>query len=119
MGQLDGCEPKICCNNFDDGYVENYQYALPILEKYHVPATIFVSTDLIGMNEMYWWDELEKIFIVDKYLGEFVFKDDLYRIKDSVDSERVCLAIRNRIKNMNPMERKKSLNALRSALGQG
>lgn len=104
---------------FDDGYVDNYQYALPILEKYHVPATIFVSTDLIDTNEMYWWDELEKIFIVDKYLGEFVFNDVLYRIEDSADSERVCLTIRNRIKNMDPTERKRSLNALRSALGQG
>lgn len=104
---------------FDDGYVDNYQYALPILEKYHVPATIFVSTDLIDTNEMYWWDELEKIFIVDKYLGEFVFNGVLYRIEDSADSERVCFTIRNRIKNMDPTERKRSLNALRSALGQG
>lgn len=102
---------------FDDGYVDNYQYALPILEKYHVPATIFVSTDLIDTNEMYWWDELEKIFIVDKYLGEFVFNDVLYRITDSADSKRVCIAIRNRIKNMRPAERKKSMNALRSVLG--
>lgn len=104
---------------FDDGYVDNYQYALPILEKYHVPATIFVSTDLIDTNEMYWWDELEKIFIVDKYLGEFVFNDVLYRIEDSADSKRVCLAIRNRIKNMSPLKRKKSMNELRSELGRG
>lgn len=104
---------------FDDGYADNYQYALPILEKYHVPATIFVSTDLIDTNEMYWWDELEKVFIVDKYLGEFVFDDVLYRIRNSADSERVCLTIRNRIKNMGPVERKKSMSELRSVLGQG
>lgn len=102
---------------FDDGYVDNYQFALPILEKYHVPATIFVSTDLIDTNEMYWWDELEKIFIVDKYIGEFEFDDVLYRVADSNDRERVCLKIRNRIKNMNPVERRGSMSALRSALG--
>lgn len=117
-GNMVDANRKYVVITFDDGYADNYQFALPILEKYHVPATIFVSTDLIDTNEMYWWDELEKIFILDKYLGEFVFDNVLYRIKDSADSERVCLTIRNRIKNMGPVERKKSMSALRSALGQ-
>lgn len=102
---------------FDDGYVDNYKYALPILEKYHVPATIFVSTDLIDTNEMYWWDELEKVFIIDKYIGEFKHNDVLYRVTNSDDREKVCITIRNCIKNMSPMERRNSMSALRSALG--
>lgn len=32
----------------DDGYASNYQYAYPILEKYDIPASIFVVTDNIG-----------------------------------------------------------------------
>lgn len=32
----------------DDGYIDNFQYAYPILEKYGMKATIFVSTDVIG-----------------------------------------------------------------------
>lgn len=102
---------------FDDGYVDNYKYALPILEKYHVPATIFVSTDLIDKNEMYWWDELEKMFILDQYTGEFEFNGTRYRTIDPKKREEACLTIRNDIKNMNPEERGDSMNALRSALG--
>lgn len=33
---------------FDDGYKDNYNYALPILKKYGFPAIIFVSTGLVG-----------------------------------------------------------------------
>ena len=33
---------------FDDGYEDNYLNARPILEKYNLPATIFVSSACIG-----------------------------------------------------------------------
>jgi len=36
---------------FDDGYRDNYINALPILKKYDFPATIFVSTALIGSKK--------------------------------------------------------------------
>jgi peptidoglycan/xylan/chitin deacetylase (PgdA/CDA1 family) len=48
---------------FDDGYVDNYQNALPILERYHVPATIFATAGMIGRNCEFWWDELERIIL--------------------------------------------------------
>lgn len=43
---------------FDDGYADNLLNALPILEKYNLPATIFVATENIGTNEEFWWDRL-------------------------------------------------------------
>lgn len=48
---------------FDDGYVDNYRLALPILEKYQVPATFFVSTGNLGTIHDFWWDRLERIFL--------------------------------------------------------
>jgi peptidoglycan/xylan/chitin deacetylase (PgdA/CDA1 family) len=46
---------------FDDGYADNFTIAKPILEKYHVPATVFVATDMITNNHDFWWDEIEYI----------------------------------------------------------
>lgn len=55
---------------FDDGYSDNYLYALPILEKLQIPATFFVSTNYIGKNDEYWWDKLEAIILLNNILPD-------------------------------------------------
>lgn len=51
---------------FDDGYADNLYHAKPILEKYRAPATFFITTAMIGSSREFWWDELERIFLVKK-----------------------------------------------------
>jgi peptidoglycan/xylan/chitin deacetylase (PgdA/CDA1 family) len=51
------------CVTFDDGYLDNYAAAGPLLEKYGIPATIFFTTGPGGRDREYWWDELERIFL--------------------------------------------------------
>ncbi len=41
---------------FDDGFVNNYRIALPILEQYNVPALFFVSTENMETGEPFWFD---------------------------------------------------------------
>jgi peptidoglycan/xylan/chitin deacetylase (PgdA/CDA1 family) len=48
---------------FDDGYLDNFETALPLLERYDVPATIFVTTGRGGRQREFWWDELERVFL--------------------------------------------------------
>lgn len=42
----------------DDGYKDNYIHAYPILKKYNVPATIFLTTGHIGTGNLFWWDKI-------------------------------------------------------------
>jgi len=44
---------------FDDGYLNNYETAWPILERHRIPATIYLSTGYIGTGAMMWTDRLE------------------------------------------------------------
>ena len=50
---------------FDDGYADNFSTALPMLERFEVPATVFVATAYMGAGRPFWWDELETIFLDD------------------------------------------------------
>lgn len=45
---------------FDDGYRDNL-LAVPILKRYNVPATIYITTGAVGRARTFWWDEHEAI----------------------------------------------------------
>jgi peptidoglycan/xylan/chitin deacetylase (PgdA/CDA1 family) len=45
---------------FDDGYIDNITHALPVLERYEIPATFFVVAGALGRNREFWWDGLER-----------------------------------------------------------
>ena len=55
---------------FDDGYADNFYNAKPLLEKYNIPATFFISTGFIGQNREFWWDELERLLLQPRKLPE-------------------------------------------------
>jgi peptidoglycan/xylan/chitin deacetylase (PgdA/CDA1 family) len=48
---------------FDDGYVDNFTLAKPLLEKYGLPATFFITSKNINKPEEFWWDKLEHILL--------------------------------------------------------
>lgn len=41
---------------FDDGYLDNFTVAAPILRKLALPATFFITTGFIGSTIVPWWD---------------------------------------------------------------
>lgn len=55
--------PKSIAITFDDGYVNNFTYAKPLLEKFNIPATFYITTGMINGTREYWWDELEQILL--------------------------------------------------------
>jgi peptidoglycan/xylan/chitin deacetylase (PgdA/CDA1 family) len=49
---------------FDDGYIDNYQLAYPILSSHSMQATFFVPTGFVGTFRLPWWDVIA--FIVKR-----------------------------------------------------
>ena len=54
---------RLAVLTFDDGYKDNYTNAFPILKKYKIPATIFLTTDHIETDKLFWWDKLGYILL--------------------------------------------------------
>lgn len=58
---------------FDDGYMDNYENALPVLKKYDIPAMVFIVTGFIGktnnwmrsegypLRHLMGWSEIKEI----------------------------------------------------------
>ncbi len=54
---------------FDDGYKNNVTNALPILQKYEIPATIFLASGYIGKNDSFpWLDSVDNNALPDDTL---------------------------------------------------
>jgi peptidoglycan/xylan/chitin deacetylase (PgdA/CDA1 family) len=64
------------CITFDDGFANNYKYALPLLEKYQLPATFFITGIGDAGYDILWNDFLG---IVSKYGPETItYKGEQY-----------------------------------------
>jgi peptidoglycan/xylan/chitin deacetylase (PgdA/CDA1 family) len=62
--------PDVCfAVTFDDGYANNLHTAKPILERYGVPATVFVTTGFVG-GVPFWWDQMNHLIFSDRNLGK-------------------------------------------------
>lgn len=55
-------QARYCVITFDDGWLDNYRYAYPILKRLNLPATIFLPTDYVGSHNWFWPDQLSALF---------------------------------------------------------
>jgi peptidoglycan/xylan/chitin deacetylase (PgdA/CDA1 family) len=56
---------------FDDGYLDNHQYALPILKKYKFPATFFIIAQIVDDKKPGYmtWNQIEDLAIEGMEIG--------------------------------------------------
>ncbi len=108
------------CVTFDDGYRDNLTLALPILKKYHVPATVFVATGFLDSGRM-WNDTV--IEALRTYEGDTLTVPQLELFEaPTADVEQRCelaAQIITDIKHLDPRDRELRVKALECAVGEG
>lgn len=100
---------------FDDGYKDNLTTAFPILQKYDVPATFFVSTGYIGTDKIKWEDQLSclirrsKVKVISLSIPS---GDVSFNISSEKDKFRAINALVGILSHLNQSEREQVLNEL-------
>lgn len=59
--QQPGRQAPFAVFTIDDGYLDNFEYALPVFEKFKCPFTVFVTPKIIDGTCELWWQALEQI----------------------------------------------------------
>lgn len=52
---------------FDDGYLDNYENAYPVLKKFKFPAAVFLTTSRMDDPQPLWWDIVSRLFALTKF----------------------------------------------------
>ena len=100
---------------FDDGFKDNLNYVLPILKKYDVPATIYITTRFPeGDCEMVWFEMFD--IIKKKSCMNFYFLNKKYNLDlSTLDLKiNVLFSLIKVYNRLNPILQKEFMNILRS-----
>lgn len=57
-GEAWNAEQRYCVVTFDDGWLDNYVYALPVLKRHALPATVFLPTAFVGTDRWFWPEQI-------------------------------------------------------------
>lgn len=64
---------------FDDGWRDNLEYALPVLDRHDAPATIYLVSDMVGDDGNYWPEQLAAAIRLAQDTSGSVWQSDAFR----------------------------------------
>ncbi|MBL0745874.1 polysaccharide deacetylase family protein [Chryseolinea lacunae] len=76
--QSDEAPKKIAVITIDDGYLSFFNHGLPLLKKYHAPATLFINTKTVGSGDFMTWADLKTCMDNQLEIGNHTHSHDYF-----------------------------------------
>lgn len=90
-----------CVFTVDDGWISTYKYVLPVIKKYDVPITVFISPKIVKEESNFWYflfeycnkEEVKRILLKNNIIPEVAIKYPLKSILKSLTIDTIynCL----------------------------
>lgn len=102
------------CVTFDDGYADNEVYALPILQKWDIPATVFVSTGFLDGGIM--WNDavIESVRLCGNSLDLTSLGLGIYELHTNECRRKIAQEVLKKIKHKERNNRDKEVSIIAS-----
>jgi peptidoglycan/xylan/chitin deacetylase (PgdA/CDA1 family) len=98
---------------FDDGYKDFYQYAYPLLRKYNLPATIFLTAGHIDSDKLFWWDKIRYYITHCQTSTIELSGEGMIRIEGDLQRQLACEYLISRITVIDSQNQQSLLQQLR------
>lgn len=100
---------------FDDGYLDVLREGKPVLERFGVPATMFLTTGALGSASGFWWDRLATAVLSPATVPDVVRLS--FASVASRDRAELHRELWSRIRVLSPVERDLAVEEVARVLG--
>jgi len=104
--------PKAALVTFDDGYLDNYSNAYPVLHRRGIPAIIFLASDYMESSTPFYWDLIAHCFISTRLDHVTIPKAGFLSWKDEASRDQVVRQVVERMKTLPESEKQGIVDAV-------
>jgi len=108
---------RFVCLTFDDGYRDNYDILLPIVQTRRIPITIYIAPGLLDGSAPLWWYALDRVFSRESRVRLPIPRDVEVPTGNAADKETAFAAAMRFMLNADSSETARVAQALEERYG--